>query len=187
MARNNKRDKLIQAAHDSFRERGVDSTTLANIAQLATVPLGNVYYYFKSKESIVFAVLEFRRKLIKQQFEELSEIPDSLTRLKTLVSQTISFNDQTKNYGDALGSLCQELGRQGGEVASAAAKLMDEILLWCETQFKSLGKESESKQLATMLVSSMQGASLLTLTLKRPEETESQVNYLMSWLDSVAA
>ncbi len=186
MARNNKRDKLIIAAHDSFRERGVDSTTLANIAQLATVPLGNVYYYFKSKESIVFAVLEFRRKLIKQQFEELAAIPDVLTRLKTLVTQTISFNEQTKNYGDALGSLCQELGRQGGDVAAAAAKLMDEILLWCENQFKALGK-TDAKQLAVMLISSMQGASLLTLTLKRPEDTQAQVDYLLSWLEATTA
>jgi TetR/AcrR family transcriptional repressor of nem operon len=184
--RNDKREKLVVAANDSFRERGVDSTTLANIAQLATVPLGNVYYYFKSKESIVFAVLDHRRKQIQQQFEELAAIPDVLTRLKTLVTQSVSYNEATQNYGDALGSLCQELGRQGGEIAKAAATLMSEILDWCERQFKALGKEDKAKQLAMILVSSMQGISLLTLTFKNPEYTKQQATYLLNWLESEA-
>ena len=75
--RNDKRSRLVNAADKLFHEQGVSTTTLANIAQLADVPLGNVYYYFKSKESIVFAVIAFRRKLIQHQFEELNNISNS--------------------------------------------------------------------------------------------------------------
>lgn len=183
--RNDKRSRLVTAADKLFHEQGVSTTTLANIAQLADVPLGNVYYYFKSKESIVLAVIDFRRKLIQQQFEELNGIDSTIARLQTLVRQTTEHSEQTANFGDALGSLCQELGKQGGQIAQSAADLMQEILNWCEKQFVALGKGERSKQLSMVLLSSLQGISLLTLTFKNPTYTTQQADYLVNWLETV--
>ena len=53
-----KRERLIAAACQRVYEQGVEKTTLADIAQAAGVPLGNVYYYFKTKDDIVRAVVE---------------------------------------------------------------------------------------------------------------------------------
>src|ERR1700761_5671229 len=53
-----KRARLIGAACQLVHEQGVENTTLADIAQAAGVPLGNVYYYFKTKNDIVRAVVE---------------------------------------------------------------------------------------------------------------------------------
>lgn len=183
--RNDKRSRLVTAADELFYKQGVNTTTLANIAQLADVPLGNVYYYFKSKESIVLAVIDYRRKLIQQQFEELNNVANTKERLQTLVRQTTTHNEQTANFGDALGNLCQELGKQGGQIATSAADLMHEIMNWCEKQFASLGKGEKSKQLAMILVSSIQGISLLTLTFKNPTYTSQQADYLLNWLETV--
>ena len=44
-----KRERLIAAAAQRIYEQGVEKTTLADIAAAAGVPLGNVYYYFKTK------------------------------------------------------------------------------------------------------------------------------------------
>jgi len=183
--RNDKRSRLVTAADKLLHEQGVSTTTLANIAQLADVPLGNVYYYFKSKESIVLAVIDYRRKLIQQQFEELNTIDSTIGRLQSLVRQSATHSDVTANFGDALGSLCQELGKQGGQIAEAAADLMQEIMNWCEKQFMSLGKGDKSKQLAMILVSSLQGISLLTLTFKNANYTNQQSDYLVNWLETV--
>ncbi len=183
--RNDKRSRLVAAADKLFHEQGVSTTTLANIAQLADVPLGNVYYYFKSKESIVLAVLDYRRKLIQVQFDELNAIDSTVLRLQTLVRQTTAHNEETANFGDALGSLCQELGKQGGQIATCAADLMQEIMNWCEKQFVALGKGEKAKQLAMVLVSNIQGISLLTLTFKNPSYTAQQADYLVNWLETV--
>lgn len=184
--RNDKRSRLVNAADKLFHQQGVSTTTLAKIAELALVPLGNVYYYFKSKESIVLAVIDYRRKLIQQQFEELNNIADSKERLQSLIRQTAIHSEETANFGDALGSLCQELGKQGGQIADAAADLMHEIMNWCERQFSNLGKGNDkAKQLAMILVSSLQGISLLTLTFKNPSYTNQQADYLVNWLETV--
>ena len=47
-----KRVRLIEAAKVLIHQQGFHLTTLADIAQEADVPLGNVYYYFKTKEAI---------------------------------------------------------------------------------------------------------------------------------------
>jgi TetR/AcrR family transcriptional repressor of nem operon len=42
-----KRERLVAAATKMLHEQGVEKTTLADTAA-AAVPLGNVYYYFKT-------------------------------------------------------------------------------------------------------------------------------------------
>lgn len=182
--RNDKRSRLVAAADKLFHEQGINTTTLANIAQLADVPLGNVYYYFKSKDSIVLAVIEFRRRILQQQFEELNMLPDAMGRLQALVRQGLGSAEETISFGDALGSLCQELGRQGGVIAEAAADLMKDIMGWCKKQFDAIGKSDRSESLAINLVSCLQGRSLLTLTLKDKKYLENQTEFLIKWLEA---
>jgi TetR/AcrR family transcriptional regulator len=54
-ARNNK--AILDAAIDIFREKGFDGTSIAEIAAGAGLPKANVYYYFKSKETIYQTII----------------------------------------------------------------------------------------------------------------------------------
>ncbi len=183
--RNDKRTRLVEAADQLFHKQGVNTTTLANIAQLSEVPLGNVYYYFKSKESIVLAVIEYRRRILQQQFEELNTLPAGKERLVSLIKSFVQANEETANYGDALGSLCQELAKQGGTITEAATELMHDVIRWCEKQFSALGKADDAKKLASSFVASLQGMSLLTLSLRDPSFTSNQSDYLIDWVETV--
>ncbi len=182
--RTDKRVRLIEAADKLFYEQGVNVTTLANIAALAEVPLGNVYYYFKSKESIVLAVIEGRRQSIQAQFQAWNEL-NNKERLKSLIELNATQGEQAASFGDWLGSLCQELCKQNGEISTAAGSLLKDVLNWCETQFKEMGKGEKSHTLALSLLSGLQGISLLTLTFKDRQVTEQQSHYLINWLGSV--
>ena len=184
--RPDKRVRLIEAADQLFHQQGVNITTLADIATLAEVPLGNVYYYFKSKTSIVLTVIEQRRKFMNQQFASwntLLVMPKE--RLKAFIEFSASSCPKTLAYGDAIGSLCQELGRQGGEIALAAAVLLKEVLTWCEVQLQAIGKSEEAEALALHLVSGLQGTSLLSLTFKDPTWIEKQNKNFSDWLEAL--
>jgi len=184
--RNDKRERLVDAADQLFHQQGVSNTTLANIATLANVPLGNVYYYFKSKDSIILAVIERRKRLLNGLFTEWNALEDIKARLKSFVQYTGTLAEESAKFGDSLGSLCQELGKQGGTIGQAASQLMSDMIQWCEKQFQSLGKSSdESSKLALNLVASLQGISLITLTFKDPQFVEKQGLYLGQWLETV--
>lgn len=49
------RDLILDHALKLFRERGIDATTMRDVAKGAGVALGAAYYYFPSKEAIVLA------------------------------------------------------------------------------------------------------------------------------------
>ncbi len=52
-----KRAELVAAATGLLHEQGFHRTTLADVAERASVPLGNVYYYFRTKEALAEAVI----------------------------------------------------------------------------------------------------------------------------------
>lgn len=184
--RNDKRDRLIEAADKLFHQQGVSNTTLANIAELADVPLGNVYYYFKSKDAIIIAVVEKRKSILDALFSEWEQSTDVKTRLATFVSHGASLADEAARFGDSLGSLCQELGKQGGSISEASASLMQKVLSWCERQFIAIGKsEEEAKKLALNLVASLQGISLISLTFNDPKYIDQHGQFLTHWLEAL--
>ena len=55
-----KRSRLIQTAVKLAYQHGFRTTSLADIAEAAKVPVGNVYYYFKTKDEIGEAIVEQR-------------------------------------------------------------------------------------------------------------------------------
>jgi hypothetical protein len=55
-----KRSRLVSAAVGLAYQNGFGATSLADIAREAEVPLGNVYYYFKTKDDIGEAIVELR-------------------------------------------------------------------------------------------------------------------------------
>lgn len=52
------RRRLLKRALELFQRRGVGATTMRDIARAAGLSLGAAYYYFPSKEALVFAFYE---------------------------------------------------------------------------------------------------------------------------------
>jgi AcrR family transcriptional regulator len=52
-----KRERLAAGACEVIHQQGVEKTTIADIAQAADVPVGNVYYYYKTKDDLVAAAI----------------------------------------------------------------------------------------------------------------------------------
>lgn len=180
-----KRVRLIDAAKKLIHKQGFSLTTLADIAQEADVPLGNVYYYFKTKEAIGEAVIEKRSAEIAEFLARLDEMSDAKTKLSAMLQFTAEEVDLTARYGCAIGGLCQELGKQGGSLADQAAKLLHDLLSWSETQFRALGNGEKSSDLALHLISAIQGMHLLTHTFKDPKLAARQSKLIQDWLDKV--
>lgn len=53
-----RREKIVAAATRLFGRRGIDQTSLTDVARLAGVPLPSIYDYFKGKPELVAAVPE---------------------------------------------------------------------------------------------------------------------------------
>jgi len=178
-----KRIRLIEAAMVLIHQHGFNLTTLAYIAQEADVPLGNVYYYFKTKEAIGEAVIERHAAWYTERLSKLNDITEPMMRLFAFMDYTPEELDRTARYGCAIGGLCQEVGKQGGSLADQAAKLLHDVVEWSAMQFKGLGFAPEAAHdLAMHYIAAIQGMHLLTHTFKDPKITHRESSVIKAWL-----
>lgn len=177
-----KRGRLIQAAVKLSYQHGFGKTTLADIADEARVPLGNVYYYFKTKDDVGTAIVEERLELarsLRQGWESAGSARDRLTA----TVQTTADNAQALAAGGCpIGTLCSELHKDGGVPAEKASALLAEHLEWIEVQFRALGKKAEARGLAVHLLAALQGIAVLAHTLRAPELVATETARLKEWI-----
>src|SRR5680860_141059 len=101
-----KRERLIDAAVRLVHERGFHRTSLADIAGAADVPVGNVYYYFKTKEALGEAVVARRGADHQRARTEWEQDPDPKARLRSFVRMTVENRSVLARSGCPIGALC---------------------------------------------------------------------------------
>lgn len=185
LARPGKRERLVVAARELVYRQGVARTTLADIAQAADVPVGNVYYYFKTKDDIIGAVVETHGDQIESTLAELERRHRSpKARLKALMGVLAERADPTARYGCPYGTLSSELAKQADSSSPCAAQLMQILLDWAEQQFHAMGRRDAS-DLAVELVASYEGSAVLSSALGQPELMAGQARRLQRWIDAL--
>ncbi|MGY0465354.1 TetR/AcrR family transcriptional regulator [Kitasatospora purpeofusca] len=179
-----KRERLAAAAAQVLHEKGVEQTTLADIARVADVPVGNVYYYFKTKNELVEAAIQAHGSGLAELIERLEALPAPGDRLKALLAGWVGQRELTARYGCPTGSLASELDKRADGLDVAVAEVMRRLIDWVEAQFAELGRE-DSRELAVALVAAYQGISLLTNTLREPGLMLAEGERLERWIDSL--
>jgi TetR/AcrR family transcriptional regulator, transcriptional repressor for nem operon len=180
-----KRERLVAAATQLLHQQGTERTTLADIAKVADVPVGNVYYYFKTKDEIIAAVIDAYEQQITTTLAFIDAHHRSPKgRLKALVRELASRSEIVAQYGCPFGSLCSELDKRAREPGLAVAELMRLPIDWAEKQFRSLGRQ-DAHDLAFDLLAAYEGSALLTNTMRDPSVLSRASRRIDRWIDSL--
>ncbi len=184
-----KRVELVRAATRLLHEQGFHRTTLAQVATRAEVPLGNVYYYFKTKDALAEAVIAAHETVLRGLFASwMGAHEEPRARLRCLVRSRLDSADQVIEFGCPHGSLCEELAKLGPDapLAKAGARLLAVYVEWAEAQFRAHGcGRRESRSLATDLVASIQGTMLVAHTMRSQTLLTQQLRRVERWLDKM--
>ncbi|MEU9243496.1 TetR/AcrR family transcriptional regulator [Streptomyces sp. NPDC048385] len=192
-----KRQRLMAAAAKVLHEQGVERTTLADIAREADVPVGNVYYYFKTKDELVQAALSEHTAYLDELTGRLDRLPDPRDRLKALVEAWVEQRDLAARYGCPTGTLAAELGKRAdGTLDAEAGAVIRRLLDWAARQFREMALSGPDgpdgpngpgnpDDLALTLVAGYQGMSLMAHALRDPDVMTREGARLRRWLDSL--
>jgi TetR/AcrR family transcriptional regulator, transcriptional repressor for nem operon len=183
--RGGKRARLVASAGDLLHRQGIAATTLAQVATAADVPPGNVYYYFKTKDDLVRAVIDARAGQVHAMLGSLETRRTPATRLKALARQWAEMRELIARYGCPFGTLTAELDRRDDGLDREAAKPIGLILDWAENQFRQMGRR-DARELAVALFAGVQGGALLANALRDPDIMTSHVHHLERWIDSLS-
>lgn len=176
------RTRLLQAAERTTYRYGFGNTAIADIAKEARIPLGNVYYYFKTKDEIGDAIAELRVSRFRRLLQEFDRAGSPKKRLCAFVQIKIKNREELARNGCPVGTMCSELRKLGSAAAGKSKILLAMALDWMEKQFRELGKGAEARGLAVHLLSATQGVSVLAHAFHDPGMIEMEAARLKEWI-----
>jgi AcrR family transcriptional regulator len=179
-----KRERLISAADVLIHRQGFHKTTLADIARESKVPLGNVYYYFKTKEEICDAVIEERKKELATELDGCCQSKGPKKALIRLLKSMINMSDKIAEAGCPHGRLCSELSNELVGLTNSADECLKVLLEWSTDQFKALAYPN-AKDMGFEFVARIQGIVLVGNTLHDQKQIRTQLKSLIDLVESL--
>jgi TetR/AcrR family transcriptional repressor of nem operon len=179
-----KRERLLRSADQLILKQGFNQTTLAEIAEDSNVPLGNVYYYFRTKEAIGETVIKNRLDNLRQLLQKCSAEATPKARLVAFLNYPVTIQASLVEHGCPLGTLAYELSRMDGFLRESSRGLIKEMLDWSTEQFEQMGK-TNARSLGLRFVSQLQGMSLVANTLEDPQVITDMVEQTRQWIETL--
>lgn len=182
----NKKERLTESAAVLFHHNGLTATSLADIAKHSDIPIGNVYYYFKTKDELALATLLKRREHFIAEYTMYSEnIDDPRRRLIEATNYYYKMRDDYTRYGCPIGKIINDTDTEKDQIAQAAAVIFADFVAWASAQFEELGHKQNAGQYAITLMAGIQGATVMAKTFQDQQILANEINRLVEWLESI--
>ncbi|HEY9201583.1 MAG TPA: TetR/AcrR family transcriptional regulator [Gammaproteobacteria bacterium] len=184
------RRRIVEAADQLFYSRGYNQTSFSDISDETGIPRGNFYYYFKTKEDILAAVMDQRLDEFQQVLsacEQSSEQP--LQRLLCLLHFPLQKQDEVLHYGCPIGTLSAELAKQQ-QVDISRARLtavFDLMKHWIEQQLVEMGQAPRASDIAMNLLAKMQGVIMIANVYNDAAFLQKGIDEIQHWLQQSLA
>jgi len=170
MARtSDKRERLLDAAAEAFWVEGFAATSLADIAERSGVPVGNIYYYFKTKAEIAHGVADI---FVEASLQSLSHIDrTSRTPAEKLAAFTallkMSAEPRAKR-GCPLANAIRDFSSAVPDAANRTNEVFNTLIGWVSQTLNKAGDRNAVRHARTA-VAHWQGAIVLAQAANDPQ------------------
>lgn len=156
------RDRIVQAADQLFYVRGYHQTSFSDIAEETGIPRGNFYYYFKTKDDILTAVMDFRMQLIENLLAACEQHSDDpRAQLIYLVEVLVREEDNIIKYGCPMGTMSSELSKSSITLQQQVAAIFERLRAWIEQKLVEAGFTDIAQSLSMDILARLQGTTVL--------------------------
>lgn len=188
--RTDTRDRILEAARELFLAQGYAATGIAQILKTADAKSGSLYYFFPTKEDLLLAVLEWYKanlwpQVITPVYERISDPIERIFGVLDGYRQMLIFTRCSQ--GCPIGNLALELA----DSHPAARQLIaDNFTGWREAIRQSveaardrLPEDAEPDDLASFILTVMEGAVMQARAYKSLEPFDTAVTQLRDYFD----
>lgn len=148
-----KKDALVKAAVGRFHRFGMAGSSIADVASDAAVPSGNVYYYFRTKDSLAVAVHRHWQDWTADLLNEIEKgQPDPARRILELLDRAQLSAPLYAERGCPLAALSRDFRNGSAELQGRAGDVFRKQLDWLEAQFAEIGLPQLAAASAAMAV-----------------------------------
>ena len=160
----------MQAAAELFWTSGYGMSSLADIARAAGIPLGNVYYYFKTKADLAQAVAELFVTQTESLVEDVrDETADPRERLRLLVARLRSAQQSRVRHGCPISAIVRDFRRTMPGPSARAAESFSVLTGFIAAELGRTGQRPAiALARARAAVADWQGSIALAHALNEP-------------------
>jgi AcrR family transcriptional regulator len=159
---NDGKKKIIEAAQRLIASQGVEKTSMRDIAEEAGITTGAIYYYYKSKEALLYDVMDYAMAITTNIMEQRKGNPPPAQLLDEIARQMTKRIQDGPNsrlrfylaYQAALGdeTLRQNFAKDYAAQADRTAALFDYVF--------GMDPHPEDRDLAILMIAALDGLNL---------------------------
>jgi TetR/AcrR family transcriptional regulator, lmrAB and yxaGH operons repressor len=177
------RDRLLRTGERLFRMQGYSGTGLKQLAQEAEAPWSSMYHFFPGgKEQLAAEIIrhaaDLYAALIAKAFAAYADPSDAVAAVFKAEAKILT--ESKFRNGCPVAAVTLDIGSTVEELRRPCAEAFE---LWVTTFATGLGAtglpETESRPLATHVLSSLEGAILLSRAAKSVAPIEQTANFVL--------
>ena len=181
-----KRERLIEAAKRLFYSRGFAGTSLADVAEEAEIAVGNVYYYFKTKEQLAESVVDSYHEAIQGWNLAASAGATPQECLKLWLRGYYEMSVEGEDWNCPFGRLLVDMRQHSERLGEMTATLYHSMMNWAEAEFLKLDPDAQvARGRAQTLVARAQGLGLLAVVLQNRQELLVHFRDIEAWIEQL--
>ncbi len=180
------RHHIIETTDELLYRKGFNLMSFSDIAEASEVPRGNLYYYFKTKDEVLAAVIGHRLQQMQALLDEWDRtIPTPLGRLKRYARIPVNELDNVIHRGCPMGSLNTELGKAQTALQQVSRKQFDMFKAWLTGQFQQLLPGENAEHLAMHFLVRTQGLAVMAHVYEDKKLVKREVAAIDAWLKNL--
>jgi TetR/AcrR family transcriptional regulator, transcriptional repressor for nem operon len=187
------KERIIEAAAPVFNRNGYTGTSLSDLMEATGLQKGGIYRHFKSKEELAVAAFDYAWNVARQvRWFEVDKTPGAIAKLQKFVANFVERRTGTVPGGcpvlntavdsDDGNPVLREHVRKA--LRQWVKRIRDIIAGGIEKQ--EIRKDVDPQAVATMLISSLEGAIMMTRLQESVQPLEQVRDYLNGFLESLA-
>ena len=177
------RQRIVDAADNLFYRRGYNQTSFQDISDATGIPRGNFYYYFKTKDEILSAVVSARIDELSEMLNHCeAQTVDARERLLQLSNLLEVNRDNVIELGCPMGTLSSELAKDDPNLHAKSKQTFVLMRNWVKKQFETIGL-SNADELAMDLLAKLQGVTVVACAFKDVDYVKRSHQDIKDWIN----
>lgn len=175
------KEKIIKVSSHLFYYNGYHNTSINDIIKKSNLAKGVFYYHFKSKEDLVFYVIDYHSENMLKVFNKCFN-SDNEEKITTFFNKYFMEVEKNKYKGGSpLANLTLELSDENDRIREklkmAHNKILNRIALYLTVTYKSLDID-KAYLIADLVMNAFEG-TILRMKLTKSSEPIKSFNYLI--------
>jgi TetR/AcrR family transcriptional regulator, transcriptional repressor for nem operon len=184
------RERIVAEAANLFNQRGFEGSSMSDVMAASGLEKGGIYRHFSSKEELAAEAFDYAWKsAFETRIHDLEQTPNSIEKLKRFIVNFINGRPAVPGGCPVLNTAIETddgnlLLRE--RVRAAWREWRDYLaeIVAAGLKRKEIRPEVDAKQVATLIISSLEGALMIARLERNKEALLTAQSHLERYLDT---